>query len=211
MLIQIDIKSKTLYNNIDKNIIVSRKEITTMAKTGKKFSRSEVWEVATKYANCVKYSHTDFETEYESTRSSFYAVLDRAVIENVVDADTVEKMERKASYNAENKAGDAGAARTKKHYAYLKAKRKEYLLPKKEAINMTEMYAKSVYNKKSFCREYYISEQLLNRTIKKSIIENWISDEVVKQLKEKSIRNNPGKNTTRFWEEIFTFRAKNQG
>lgn len=180
-----------------------------MAKTGRQFSRSEVWDVATKYVSVEKYSHTDFEAEYDSTRSSFYTILDRAVIENVVDTETVEKMEKKAACNAENKAGEAGAGRTKKHYAYLKAKRRKYLLPKNDAITITEMYARSVYNKKNFCREYYISEQLLNRSIKKAVIENWVSDHVVKQLKEKSIRQNPGAQTFRFWEELYIFRENN--
>jgi len=181
-------------------------------KTGKQFSRGEVWDVATKYAR-TKYSHIDFEREYNSSRSSFYTVLDRAVIENIVDTQTVEAMESKAEYNARSKAGEAGAGSTQKHYKYLKKKRKDYILPKEDTITITEMYAKSVYNKAAFSREYYISEQLLNRSIKKAVIENWISDEIVDQLKAKSIYQNPGASTIRFWEELKFFREnkKDQG
>jgi len=181
--------------------------------TARQLSRSEVWDVATRYAGQVKYSHTDFEMAYNSSRSNFYAVLDRAVIENIVDTQTVENMEKKAARNAENKAGEAGRRRTKNHYAYLKSKRREFLLPKKDAIHMTEMYARSVYNKKTFCREHYISEQLLNRSIKKAVIENWVAESVVKQLKEKSTNQNPGAQTYKFWDELLMFREnkKNQG
>jgi len=177
-------------------------------KTAKQFSRKEVWEVATRYATS-KYSHNDFEEEYQSSRSSFYTVLDRAVIENIVDSDTVGLMEARAKYNSEVKAGKPGEIRSEKHYSYLKKKRKEYMLSKEEAIKITITYAESPYSKKQFCRRIHISEQLLDRTIYKSIIDNWVSDEVVMLLKVKSLKLNGGEATIKFWEQLKSYREYN--
>lgn len=177
-------------------------------KTGRQFSRDEVWEIATKYATS-RYSHTNFEEECQSSRSSFYTVLDRAVIENIVDSDTVDAMEKKAKYNAAAKVGGAGVGRTEKHYAYLKKKRKEYMLPKEEAIKLTIMYAESQESKKYFCKQKHIAEQLVNRAIKKAVIDNWVEDEVVKKLKSKSLKSNNTVSTAKFWEELETFRENN--
>lgn len=179
-------------------------------KTGRQFSRDEVWEIATKYATS-RYSHTNFEEEFQSTRSSFYTVLDRAVIENIVDSDTVDAMEKKAKYNAEAKAGGAAIGRTEKHYSYLRKKRKEYMLPKEEAVELSIMYAEHKASKKQFCKEKHITEQLLNRTIKKAVIYNWVGDEVVEKLKEKSIRMNGSVSTAKFWEEMEMLRENNAG
>lgn len=177
-------------------------------KTGRQFSRSEVWEIATRYATS-KYSHTNFEEEYQSSRSSFYTVLDRAAIENIVDAETVTAMEERAKYNAEVKAGIPGAIRSEKHYSYLRKKRKEYMLPKEKAIEMAITYAESLYSKKLFCRRFHITEQLLDRTLYKAIVDNWVSDEVVKQLKAKSLKLNGGESTIKFWEQLKTYRERN--
>jgi len=178
-----------------------------MAKTARQFSRDEVWEVATKYATS-RYSHTDFEEEYQSNRSSFYTVLDRAVIENIVDSDTVSKMEKKAKYNAEAKAGRPGAGRTEKHYLHLRQKRKEYLLSMEETIKVTMAYAESSDKKKQFCRKYHITEKLLNRTIYKAVIKKWVNDEVVMMLKRKSLSANDSVSTIKFWEQLLAFREK---
>ena len=177
-------------------------------KTGRQFQRDEVWEIATKYATS-RYSHTNFEEEYQSTRSSFYTVLDRAVIENIVDSDTVDAMEKKAKYNAEAKAGGAAVGRTEKHYSYLKKKRKEYMLPKEDAIELTITYAESQDSKRYFCTQNYVTEQLINRTIKKTVVDNWVGDEIVQKLKSKSLKSNNTVSTAKFWEELETFRENN--
>lgn len=177
-------------------------------KTGRQFSRNEVWEIATRYATS-KYSHTDFEVAYQSSRSSFYTVLDRAVIENIVDAETVIAMEERAKYNSEVKAGKPGAIRSEKHYAFLRKKRKEYMLPKEKAIEMTITYAESLYSKKLFCRRIHISERLLDRTLYKAIVDNWVSDEVVNLLKAKSLKLNGDESTIKFWEQLKTYRERN--
>lgn len=186
-----------------------------MAKrTAKDFSRYEIWCIATSYANTNSAnSHEIFEKEYEISTGTFYTLLEKAVVENIVDNETVLKMEEKARNNSEAKAGSAGAIRSERHYNFLKEKSKQYMLVKQDAISITKKYAESILYKKAFCKANYITEQLLDRTILKAIIDNWISDETVDKLKAKSLRQNNGEYVLKFWEKVEKIREnkKNQG
>ena len=193
----------------------SRKEKTEMAKrTARDFSRYEIWCIATSYANTNSANyHEELERKYEISSGTFYNLLEKAVVENVVDIETVLKMEEKAKYNSKVKAGVAGEIRSEKHYDCLKKKRKDYMLPKQDAINITKKYAESNLYKKDFCQENHITERLLDRIILKTIIESWITDELVEKLKTKSLRQNSSEAVLKFWEQTKKFREnkKNQG
>lgn len=187
-----------------------------MAKrTTKEFSRTEIWEIATRYANTgLAYSHEFFEKEYTISRSTFYAILEKAVIESCVDMNIVKKMTIKASSNSEKKAGIAGKKRSEKHYEELIHQRARYMLPKKDAINWTIKYAETNLPKEAFSARYHIDKKLLERTIHKAVLENWVSDEMVEMIKTKSMRNNHGEGVKEFWKELIYFRdenKKNQG
>lgn len=184
-----------------------------MAKrTAKDFSRKQIWRVATNYAfTSNEYSHEYYEREFEISTGTFYTLLKKAVIENIVDDEIVELMSRKAKYNASLHAGESGEKRSEKHYEYLKKKRAIYVLPKDEAIKITMKYCDTVRSKKEFARENCITVKLLDRTIMKSIVESWVSDEIVMRLKKKSLRKNP--DALEFWEKVEKLREnnKNQG
>lgn len=187
-----------------------------MAKrTAKQFSRKKIWEIATQYANTESaYSRDYYSREYSISYGTFYSLLERAVIESIVDEETVQKMAKKAGNNAAAKAGEEARQRSEKHYAYLLLKRKVYMFPKVEAVEYTIKYAYSAYDKKSFCKANFIDTKLFDRTVYKVVLENWVSDEVVSKLKEKSLRKNSGENVLAFWEQLLNFRnenKKNQG
>lgn len=143
-----------------------------------------------------------------------YSLLEKAVIENVVDNSIVELMAAKAAYNSSIKAGGAGRIRSEKHYTYLKQRREQYMLTKEQAIDFTSEYAKSDLSKEDFCRSKFLTIALLNRTISKAIIESWVSDNIVDVLKEKSLKKSSTKKVLDFLEKIEYFRnenKKNQG
>lgn len=187
-----------------------------MAKrTARDFSRKEIWMIASLYASTSpEYSSEYFSREYETSRDTFYTLLEKAVIENIVNDDTVSRMEMKAIHNAEAKVGDMGIARTKRHYNQLRTRRKEYMLPKKCAEEITTQYANSGYSKKQFCLINFITNALLCRTIRQAIIKKWVSDDVVEKLMSKSLQNYQSELITNFWEELINLRNennKNQG
>lgn len=183
-------------------------------KTAKDLSRKQIWEIATGYAQTnYAYSHEYYEREFQISKGTFYTALEKAVIEHIVDMQTVELMAAKAAYNSSVKAGEAGAGRSRKHYDYLKKKRALYRLPKKQAIKWTVKYAESQFNKKEFANRACITTQLLDVTIKEAIEKSLVSDEIVAKLKEKSLRQYNGQSVFDFWDELEATRRnnKNQG
>lgn len=187
-----------------------------MAKrTARDFSRKDIWMIASLYASTSpEYSSEYFSREYETSRDTFYRLLEKAVIENIVNDDTVSRMEMKAIYNADAKVGDMGIARTKRHYMQLRTKRKEYQLPQKYAIEITTQYANSGYSKKQFCLINFMTNALLCRTIRQAVVKNWVSDDVVEKLVSKSLQCYQSDQITKFWEGLINLRnenKKNQG
>lgn len=184
-------------------------------RTAREFSRKKIWEIATQYASTdYAYSRDYFSREYDITYKTFYTILERAVIESVVDEKTVMDMASKSAYNAATKGGKSAKERSLRHYRYLMLKRNKYMLPKWEAIQLITRYSNSEFAKKTFAALNFIEPKLFDRTLYEAILENWVSDEVVEKLKKKSLTNNSGEKTLVFWEELLRLRnenKKNQG
>ena len=182
-----------------------------MKKTAKDFSRKKIAEIATQYAQTnFAYSHDYFSREYGISKATFYTVLEKAVIENIVDDKTVELMAKKAAYNSQTKAEEAGKQRSRKHYDYLTLKRHQYMPSKEQAIIWTTEYARCKYNKNDFTTKNFITNALLNRVIYKAIVENWVTDDVVNLLKEKSLGKDNSEKVIEFWKNIENFRNENK-
>lgn len=182
--------------------------------TARDFSRKKIAEIATQYAKTdFAYSHEYFSKEYGISKGTFYTVLEKAVIENIVDSKIVKLMAEKSENNSYVRAGIQGQYRSRKHYSNLIAKRKKYMLPKNEAINITEKYAESNVEKAEFAEKNNITITLLNRTIYKAITENWVSDNIVSLLKRKSLCKDSSQQVIQFWKNIEQFREnkKSQG
>lgn len=186
-----------------------------MTKQVKDFSRARLYTVAFRYATSeYDFSHSYFEREYEISKSTFYSILQKAVIENIVPDAIVEKMAKKAAYNSFLKAGKPGRQRSENYYRFLRQKRKVYMLPKEKAIDITVRYAESKLAKKEFCKRNYLTQTLFDRTLLKAIVGNWISDDIFEKLRRKSIQKNSKRDVTEFWEKLARFRnenRKNQG
>lgn len=187
-----------------------------MAKrTARDFSRKEIWDIATLYAKTVsEYSSEYFSEKYSITRNTFYTLLERAVIENIVNDEIVLDMANKAAYNSKVKAGEAGEMRSRKHYGQLIERRKTYMLSKEDAISITTRYASCEVSKTRFVNNNYITTKLFDRTLYRAVVENWVSDETVQRLQEKSLKNNDQKKVLEFWSRLLYFRnenKKNQG
>lgn len=183
-----------------------------MAKrTAKDFSRNMVNKIATKYAQTSgEYSYNFFCREYGVTKHTFYAILERAIIQNIVSLDIATKIAAKAKANSEEKAGVGAGIRSERHYEYLFLKRKEYALNESESIMFTQKYADSKLPKNEFCEANYISVELLNRTIFKVIAENFVEDDIVAKLKEKSLEKDSSEQVVVFWKNLEQSRNENR-
>lgn len=182
-----------------------------MGKTIKDFSRKRIAMIAKQYAaSSSPHAHTKISEEHGISDSTFYNILKKAVVENIVDIETVRLMAQKAMDNSEAKVGRNARKRSFKYYQSLVVKRTEYMLPKNKAIELTKAYADTEKTKAQFIASEYVTEALLNRTILKCIVENWVSDEVVLKLKEKSLGKDSSPKVQEFWEQIETFRSENQ-
>lgn len=182
-----------------------------MSKTVKDFSRKQIAMIAKQYAaSSSPHAHTKISEEQEISDSTFYTILRKAVVENIVDMKTVQLMAQKAMDNSEAKVGRKARKRSFKYYQRLVVKRTEYMLPKDKAIELTKAYANTEKTKSQFIARMYVTEALLNRTLLKCIVENWVPDEVVLKLKKKSLGKDNSPKVQEFWEQIETFRSENQ-
>ena len=167
--------------------------------------------IAKQYAaSSSPHAHTKISEEQGISDSTFYTILKKAVVENIVNMETVRLMAQKAMNNSEAKVGRSARKRSFKYYQNLVFKRKNYMLPKSKAIELTKTYADTEKTKAQFIASMYVTEALLNRTILKCIVENWVPDEVVLKLKEKSLEKDSSPKVQEFWEKIENFRSKNQ-
>lgn len=184
-----------------------------MQRTVKDFSRKELHDLAVRYANSdTEFSHSYYEKEFGVSKETFYNALKKAVVENIVDNATVKKMAKKAAYNSFCKAGTGGRKRSERYYEHLIQKRKIYMLPKKETVDLTTKYSESALTKEEFCMKNYITTSLFDRTLVKATADCWVSDEVFAALREKSLRKSNKPQVIAFWETLERFRnEKNQG
>lgn len=163
-------------------------------KTARDFSRVQIKRIAEQYAStALDYSAEYFARECKISEGTFYTLLEKAVVESIVDLKTVDFMERKASGNSAGHAGAAGSVRSLNHYRHLKKKRKIYLPSKKECARISTEFAKSNLSMSQYSKKMCIASDsnLLKRIICHSISENLLDENVVKMLQEKNVFLNP--------------------
>ncbi len=162
-------------------------------KTARNFSRVQIKRIAEQYAStALDYSAEYFAREYKISENTFYTLLKKAVVESIVDLNTVDYMERKASGNSAGHAGISGSIRSLSHYRHLKQKRKIYLPSKKECAKISTEFAKSNLPMHKYKEKICIASDsdLLKRIIYHSIDKNLVSTEVVELLQEKNVFSN---------------------
>lgn len=157
----------------------------------KDFSRSQIKKVATEYATSdLACNHSYFEREYDISDSTFYNLLDKAIIESIVDEDIARKIGNKAAANASTKAGESAGIRSKLHNSHLMMKRKNFKFSKVEAKKMAIKYAKSSLSKEAFCKSNCITKKLFDDALVRAIAECWIDDKTYEEIKSKALQNN---------------------
>jgi len=161
------------------------------------FSRAQIEKIATEYAMSEPaYDHSPFELAYDISKSTFYNLLDKAIIESIVGEGIARKIGQKASMNSSVKAGRNAGIRSKIHNANLMKKRETFTFSKVEAKKVATKYAKSSLNKEAFCKSNCITKKLFDNALVRAIAECWIDDKTYEAIKSKALRNNGNSSST---------------
>lgn len=149
-------------------------------------------QIAEKYANSNgEFARSYFMKEYGISASCFYKILETAIVCNWVSDETVKKMEAKALLNQKAHIAEAGLS-TRKHYAKMRQKRQEYILSfytEKEIENLAVNFAYSPLSKKEFSETEGISVGMLDKLLKKAIVELIVDDIIFDAIRHRSLEN----------------------
>lgn len=181
-------------------------------RTARQFSRREVAFIAKSYADSKNdFDYRDYMVFYNISRHTFYKLLERAAVENIVDDDIVRRMREKAIFNVQHKHDGKGIDRINNHYDALEQKRKLYGVTEEVAIQMIKNYSKSEQDKHSFCEEAGMTTQFFDKIMMMYITTSKVDDETFQELSKKGIRNNFSRQAMIFWKEIAKKRKSNLG
>jgi len=177
------------------------------------FSRSKIKEIAEEYANTtLEYTCSYFKKTYGMSRGTFYNLIEKAIIESIVDENTAFKICSKSNQNSIMKVGEQAGARADKHYIYLMLRRRQFRFSKKRAKEIASEYSESSLNKKEFCEKNAISIKLFDKTLKTSIVEGYISYKCFERLRDKAIetRKDSQQEVIDFFENLSKERKNNK-
>lgn len=167
-------------------------------RTAKDFSRREISLIASAYST-GNYTYHNFIKEYGSTQLTFYAIIDSAITKCIVPDRIVEAIEKIGSTNSFNKVRELSsdeevasmaASRCTKANRNRRARRNTYVFPKSEAISLVSKYLASPLPKLEFCKENYMTDRVFDRTLKKAIMEGWVTLSDVESLRKKAYQFN---------------------
>lgn len=164
-------------------------------RTAKDFSRKEIYEIALGYSKGT-YTYHNFIEEFGSSQHTFYTLINWAVVKGIVPNNVVIAIDALAVLNSSDKIGSISrnvcakdvAARGQRCNRLRRLKRIQYTFPKNEAIQIIKKYAACDLSKEDFCKQNYMTEAVLSRTLKKAIVQKWIGIKMVEQLRQKAYK-----------------------
>ncbi len=171
-----------------------------------------------KIANQYAYSNSEYSSSYfcrneNITRACFYKILDDAVIKNLVEEETIQKMESKAILNQKNHAANAGTT-TKSHYSTLRSKRNQYIISLYSDVEikiLAEDFAESVEETKAeFAKRYKVSNMVIDALLKKAFINVIIDDETCRKIQERSLHSKSNPKAEEFFAQLWNARQENK-
>lgn len=156
----------------------------------KDFSRQQISSIAIEYASTpLMQSHLYYEKKYGISKATFYNILEKAIIESIVNEEIAKNIAKKAEKNSYKKAGKFAAARTKHHQEKLLLQRKEFKFSRKNAKKIAISYSKTRINKEEFCKANLIPTKLFDDALFEAIVQNLIDDKCYERIKNKALQN----------------------
>ncbi len=175
-----------------------------MARQIKDFNRRMILELAKEYANSsAEFSRSFFCKKEDISQGTFYRILHKAIEEWIVDEETARKIAWKSEQNAsQGSESKAGGIQSRHAYEESFRKRDEFDISRSTAKKYAEMYAYSDLLQTPFKISEVMPTPFFNALMKKAIVENIVSDEIVKKLKIKAMRSNNSTIAYNFFEEL---------
>ena len=149
--------------------------------------------ITEEYANsAAQFARSYFCKKYEITISCFYKILEKSVINNLVEDITVQKMIKKAIENQNAHKNGAGASSIIK-YAKMYTKRYKYIAETMKVNDIKELAEDFANNpnisKIQFALSYGVNSKVVDYCLKRAIIQNIVDDFTVKEIETRSIAN----------------------
>lgn len=156
----------------------------------KSFTRQEIKDIAEEYArNDVSRSY--FSEKYFISETTFYNMLDKAIIEHIVSFDMALRMKKRAISNKKKRLNTTskGIKSTENHYHTLFEKRKAFLFTKKERVRiLTEFANRNLKESKvAFCEANIFDLELLEKLLIKSIVYDELPKKVYSKILDNSL------------------------
>lgn len=170
-------------------------------RTFKQLQKEKTFEELNSFAKAVTeayaksdmaYSQTNTAKDNHLTKKGLRDLMDYAIITDLVSRETCEQVLQKAIENQRQKAQEAGSSSIIHHKELIK-RREEFLLSAYAKVEV-EKIAKDIAEHSScsihyFTEKYNIeSDRLTKSILKRAIVENIVSDEVVEKLIERSLK-----------------------
>lgn len=153
------------------------------------FSRHQIKEICEEYAYSYM-TRSDFCEKYFISSTTFYNILNKAVIEHIVSYKTATKMKSKALYNKQLRLNSKkGVEETVNHYYELFEKRKSFVFNRKRRIRLLMDFANRDLkeSKSAFCKANIIDIELLEKILVFSVVNNELPKKVYLKIKENSL------------------------
>ena len=154
----------------------------------------------------LEYSQEDVARDNNITRGCLRRLMDDAIIEARVSIEIALLVKNKAMKKSEMKVQQAGG-RSISHHEDLMKKREAYLLTAFSRVE-TKKIAEDIANHpsepiSSFTRKYDIeTDRLTKLLLKKAIVENIVSDEVMEMIIKRSLGSNPNERAKKTFEKF---------
>ncbi len=140
----------------------------------------------------MAYSQTNTAKDNNLTKKGLRDVMDYAIVTALVSRETCEQVLQKAISNQRQKAQETGSSSIT-HHKELIRRREEFLL-NAYASTEVEKIAKDIAENSSYSIQYFTvknnieSERLTKSILKRAIVENIVSDEVMEKIIERSLK-----------------------
>lgn len=155
----------------------------------KSFSRLEIKKIAEEYANSC-YTRSYFCEKYNISPSTFYNILDKAIVEHIVSFNTAINMKKRAIANKrERLKSNKGIKSTTEHYNKLLESRNNFIFNKMVRLSILKEFSERDIreSKTEFCINHVFDIELLEKIFIFSIIHNELPNKIYLKIKENSL------------------------
>ena len=181
-------------------------------RTAQQFSRSEIAKIVSEYANPKNaFDYRNFMKNENISKHTFFALLERGVVEGIADESTVDQMEKKAIFNVTQKHQGNGSENIRNHYTEMRRRRKEYVFPEEKIVALIKEYSNSKMTKREFCKEMVIDTKWFDNVFRQYITTDKVEDDVFNRIYKKAlIYYEFNQRVIDFWYNLISERKSNQ-